>query len=170
MIALQRSGAPNRRRRPIARVVAFFGTIRGRILVAFLAMSVITGALGAYAAFGMKHAGALVARTFDESLMSINYARAAAADFATMQAAFTRSMVTADPGARQRFEKTIDDLSVSLSEDLQIAAERSHSGRAEKAAENVKRAVTAWNNERGASAGASWTDLDRHAETVNQQI
>ena len=66
----------------VAWATAFLGTIRGRILIAFLFMSMITGALGGYAAMGMKQTGILVAKTFDESLMSINYARAAAADFA----------------------------------------------------------------------------------------
>jgi hypothetical protein len=45
------------------------GTIRGWILIAFLAMSVITGALGVYTALGIKGAGVLVTKTFDQSLM-----------------------------------------------------------------------------------------------------
>jgi hypothetical protein len=49
--------APGWRGWPLVRVVAR-GTIRGRILLAFLAMSVITGALGGYAAVGVKHAAA----------------------------------------------------------------------------------------------------------------
>jgi diguanylate cyclase (GGDEF)-like protein len=166
---------PNWRRWTIARLVSLLGTIRGRILIAFLAMSVITGALGGYAALGMKHAGVLVAKTFDESLMSINYARAASADFAAMQAAFTRRSVTRDPEVRRKLDQTIDGLDQSLSEDLQIAAERSHSNRAAQAAQNVQRAVKAWSDQRGASVDsstpdASWAALDHYAETVNQQI
>jgi diguanylate cyclase (GGDEF)-like protein/PAS domain S-box-containing protein len=166
---------PNRRRGTIARGVSLLGTIRGRILVAFLAMSVITGALGGYAALGMRHAGVLVAKTFDESLMSINYARAAAADFAAMQAAFTRRTVTHDPEVARKLDETVDALGKSLTEDLQIAAERSHSQRAAQAAENVRRAVAAWSDQRAAALQAnapeaSWSALDRYAETVNQQI
>ena len=92
------------RRWTIAHGARAFATIRGRILIAFLAMSVITGAVGAYAALGMRHAGTLVARTFDESLISINYARAAAADFAAMQTAFTRRSVASDPGVRTELD------------------------------------------------------------------
>ena len=55
-------------------------------------MSVITAALGAYATMGVRNAGMLVDKTFDESLMSINYARAAATDFASMRAAFARAL------------------------------------------------------------------------------
>ena len=76
-------------------------TIRGRILVAFLVMSMITAALGGYATFGIKDAGLLVDKTYDESLMSINYARAAATDFAAMRAAFARMWIATDPATRR---------------------------------------------------------------------
>ena len=72
-------------------------TIRGRILIAFLAMSMITAALGGYAALGIRRAGVLVTKTYDESLMSINYARAASADFADMQVAFARRWSATKP-------------------------------------------------------------------------
>ncbi len=105
-------------------------TIRGRILVAFLIMSVITAAFGAYATMGISNAGLLVDKTFDESLMSINYARAAATDFAAMRAAFARRWIATDPQMRAALDDEIDKLSKSLSEDLQIAEHRSQSARA----------------------------------------
>src|SRR6516225_2802966 len=119
-------------------------TIRGRILIAFLIMTVITAALGGYAARGISRAGVLVARTFDESLMSINYARAAATDFAAMRAALARRFIASDPGLRAAFDNEVENLSVSLSQDLKIASARSQSVRAARAAENVQRAVDAW--------------------------
>ena len=67
-------------------------TIRTQILVCYLLMSAITAALGFYAMQGIKHAGNLVAKTFDESLMSINYARAASADFSKMRAVASRRL------------------------------------------------------------------------------
>src|SRR5262245_55997388 len=88
---------PGTLHRGAAWAIAFLGTIRGRILVAFLVMSMITAALGGFAIVGMQRAGVLVAKTFDESLMSINYARAAATDFASMRAAFARRWITTDP-------------------------------------------------------------------------
>ena len=93
-------------------------TIRGRILIAFLVMSVITAAFGAYATFGIRNAGVLVDKTFDESLMSINYARAAAADFAAMRAAFARQWIATDPETRTALATEIDKSSKSLAEDL----------------------------------------------------
>ena len=163
------------RRWSITHGARLFATIRGRILIAFLAMSVITGAVGAYAALGMKHAGALVAKTFDESLISINYARAAAADFAAMQTAFTRHSVASDAGVRAELDQAIDGLGKSLNEDLHIAAERSQSARAAQAAQSAQQAVEAWNAQRAAlpetaAPGAAWIALDRYAETVDQEI
>ena len=162
-------------RRGVARAAALCMTIRGRILVAFLIMSVITAALGAYATLGIKDAGVLVDKTFDELLMSINYARAAAADFAAMRAAFARQWIATDSQTRAALDKEIDKLSRSLSGDLQIAAERSQSVRATRAAENVQDAISAWKGicERlldGNQTEVNWETLDRYADRVDDQI
>ena len=159
----------------VARAASLCMTIRGRILIAFLIMSVITGGLGIYATFGIRHAGILVDKTFDESLMSINYARAAAADFAGMRAAFMRQWIATDPAMRAELGKQISKLSASLAEDLQIATDRSQSTRAVRAAENVHDAVEAWKSvsERligGATADVNWETLDRYAGNVDEQI
>jgi len=174
-IALLQSVLASTWRDTVARAASLCMTIRGRILVAFLFMSVITAALGIYATFGIRHAGVLVDKTFDESLMSINYARAAAADFAAMRAAFTRQWIAADPQMRAALNNQIEKLSASLAEDLQIAAGRSQSVRAARAAENVKSAVEAWKKvcERlvnGATAELNWETLDRYAFKVDEQI
>ena len=102
-------------------------TIRTQILVCYLLMSAITAALGFYAMHGIKHAGDLVAKTFDESLMSINYARAAAADFSKMRAVASRRLGTNDLLARTALEKEITSLENTFNDDLSIAAERSQS-------------------------------------------
>ena len=150
-------------------------TIRGRILVAFLIMSVITAAVGGYAVRGIKNAGVLVDKTFDEFLMSINYARAAASDFAAMRAAFARRFIATDPRQRAAFDSEVDNLGVSLSQDLKIAAARSQSARAVRAAENVQRAVDAWKAicQRlidGDRADVNWSTLDHYAGRVDDQI
>jgi diguanylate cyclase (GGDEF)-like protein/PAS domain S-box-containing protein len=159
----------------IMRVALLPGTIRGRILFAFLVMSIITAALGGYAAVGIKRAGVLVAKTFDESLMSINYARAAAADFSEMQAAFARRWSASSPALRANLDEEIADLEQTLAEDLSIAAERSQSSRAARAATKVQHAVDAWSEARrrlpaGIPPNAAWEMLDPYATTVSQQI
>ncbi len=165
----------SRWRRRLARAASHCMTIRGRILVAFLIMSVITAALGGYAIMGIKNAGVLVDKTFDESLMSINYARAAATDFAAMRAAFARRWIAADPRLRAAFDSEADNLRVSLSQDLKIAAARSQSVRAARAAENVQRAVDAWWSicQRlidGSKVDVNWDTLDHYADKVDDQI
>ena len=104
----------SRWRHGVSRAASLCMTIRGRILVAFLIMSVITAALGAYATMGVRNAGLLVDKTFDESLMSINYARAAATDFAAMRAAFARRWIATDADMRAALDDEIDKLSKSL--------------------------------------------------------
>jgi diguanylate cyclase (GGDEF)-like protein len=157
------------------RNAASSGTIRGRILIAFLCMSMITAALGGYAVMGIQRAGVLVAKTFDESLMSINYARAAATDFAVMQAAFARRWVTVDAEKRAALDLEIETLHRALADDLAIASERSQSSRAVQAAANVKSAVDNWNSMRvrlieGDEPDVNWDTLDRYAATVDQQV
>ena len=162
-------------RRGAAWTGSFRSTIRGRILVAFLIMSMITAALGFYAIMGISRAGLLVSKTFDESLMSINYARAAAADFAAMRAAFARRWIASDETMRANLDKIVDDLGHSLADDLTIATQRSQSARAIKAAANVRHAVGEWEDVRkrllrGAEPDINWDTLDRYAATVDQQV
>jgi diguanylate cyclase (GGDEF)-like protein/PAS domain S-box-containing protein len=165
----------SRWRQSVARMAALCMTIRGHILVAFLIMSVITAALGGYAALGIRNAGVLVDKTFDESLMSINYARAAATDFAAMRAAFARRWVASDAQTRAQLDAEIDNLSSSLSQDLTIAAARSQSARATRAAGSVQHAADAWRAiyselAAGAKSDVNWATLDHYASKVDDQI
>ena len=151
------------------------GTIRGRILLAFLMLSAITVLLGGYAALGIAATGQLVDKTYDRSLMSINYARAAAADFAAIQAAVARARLATDPGERQAQEGRIASLVETFGEDLGIAAERAQSARAAAEAAAAKEAVTYWLAARsefgtGPQTVDVWQALDAHARTAEQHI
>ncbi|HEX4410842.1 MAG TPA: EAL domain-containing protein [Xanthobacteraceae bacterium] len=168
-------GLVTRWRRAVMRAASLLMTIRGRILVAFLVMSVITAGLGAYAALGIRNAGVLVDKTFDESLMSINYARAAAADFAAMRAAFARRWIANDAETRTALTQDLETFATSLAEDLKIAGERSQSARAMRAAENVQNAVNNWRKicERllaGDERDVNWDTLDHYAGKADDQI
>jgi diguanylate cyclase (GGDEF)-like protein/PAS domain S-box-containing protein len=158
-----------------SQVAMFCVTIRGRILIAYLVMSMITAALGAYATYGIRDAGILVDKTFDESLMSINYARAAATDFAAMRATFARLWIAEDPATRAKLDDEIKDLTKTLDEDLTIAVQRSQSSRARQAAANVEREVGAWTNMRerlldNTKLDANWEKLDEYSAKVDEQI
>jgi len=170
--ALETAVAPSRWHRG---VVPFFMTIRGRILIAFLVMSTITAALGAYATYGIRDAGMLVDKTYDQSLMSINYARAAATDFASMRAAFARLRVADDPATRAKLNDDIKELTKTLDEDLGVAVQRAQSERARRAAAAVKHEVAAWTGMRerllgDANLDAGWERLDRYSDKVDEQI
>ena len=154
---------------------SFRKTIRGRILVAFLLMSAITASLGGYAIWGIQDAGVLVRKTFDQSLMSINYARAAATDFAAMRAVFARRWIADDPDMRASLDQQIEVLAKTLRDDLKIAAQRSQSVRAKQAAVNVQHAANAWKNISEhlldkTKLDASWDLLDNYAKKVDQQV
>ena len=148
-------------------------------------MSAITAALGVYATSGIRHAADLVAKTFDESLMSINYARAAAADFSNMRTASARRRVSNDPATRATLDKEIDNLEKTLREDLNIAAERSQSALAVTAARKVQEAADAWaalhrtvvieddaagSSVEGKGLSPQAANLDNYAKVVDQQV
>jgi diguanylate cyclase (GGDEF)-like protein/PAS domain S-box-containing protein len=162
-------------RRAFARAAATLRTIRGRILVAFTVMTLITGALAGYAIMGVQDAGVLVRKTYDESLMSINYARAAAADFASMRAAFARRWIADDAQMRVQLDLKIAKLAETLKEDLDVAVQRSQSRRARDAASRVEDAVHTWRSTSlhlldATRLDSSWEKLDSYAAQVNDQI
>ncbi|UMY18238.1 EAL domain-containing protein [Methylobacterium organophilum] len=146
-------------------------SIRGRILVAFLTLSVITAGLGAFGASSLETTGDLVNKTFDRSLMSINYARAAATDFANIRLAFTRRLRSASPPEREELDAQIADLLKAFGEDLDVAAERAQSERAAREAGLVRRAVSDWVAARRASLeGQEATGLDGFAAKAEQHL
>ena len=126
------------------RIAGRLVTIRGKLLMAFLCMTVITAALGAYAAVNIAEGARLVIETFDNSLMSISFARAAAVDFAAMEGLAARRRLITDPAAQRDLSSRIDDLADTLRDDLSVAAERSRSVRATAAAQAVGQAAAEW--------------------------
>jgi diguanylate cyclase (GGDEF)-like protein len=145
-------------------------TIRGQILLAFLAMTVITGALGAYASYNIRYGGELVAETYDRSLMAINYARAASADFALMQVIASNESSKLHSSSAPN-QTRMEELSRSLSEDLTIAAERSQSPRAANAARRAQAAVDEWSRAVSGSSDRSGPDLPDHfVKEANREI
>ncbi len=151
-------------------------TVRSRIFIAFVAMGLLTGGLGFYAIVAIAHVGDLVGRTYDQSLMSINYARATAADFAKMRAAFARQELTKDKAAAAKLDAAIAELHTTLAEDLTIAVERAQSERAVRAALNVQAGVAAWDEIRrsigdaGGVRAERWDALDHQADAVDAQL
>ncbi len=157
------------------RAVILVRTIRSQIFVVLLAMSVISALVGVVAVRDLQRAGGLVDRTFDRSLMSINYARAASADFNALQALFARRLFAKTAGARASMDKEAVELEAEMAEDLLIAVERAQSERVRTAGQRVDAAIAAWTQARRRVADATepdviWSVLDREAAVVGQQL
>ena len=159
----------------LSHITGLTGTIRGRVFLAFVAISFITGVLGFYTSAVIARAGRLVAMTYDRSLMSINYARAASGDFSALEGASARRWTASDPSAQAELDKTIVTIENLLGDDLAIAAERAQSTRAAEAAEAAGRAVAAWSKERrrlpvNVGPEDGWQQLTPLAQKVSQQF
>jgi len=116
-------------------------TIRGQIFLGFVAMSLLTGALGGFGIYATSRANRIVTDIYDRPLMAINFARSASATFAQMENHLLRSRLTGDalsPGP------SFDALAGSFFEDLTIAKERSMSAAAAAAAIEVRALVEEW--------------------------
>lgn len=110
-------------------------SIRGKILLAFLGMSAITGALGVWGTIEIRQVGQLGIETYDRPLMAINYARAANTTFEQMgNPALDGKVSTPDA----------DDPEESFFEDLDVAEARASSPGAAEEVRRVRKLAQAW--------------------------
>ena len=156
------------------RFAARLVTIRGKLWMAFLCMTVITTALGVYAVHSVAEGARLVTEIFDKSLMSISFARAASVDFASMEGLAARRRQAGTAEAQRVLSGRIDELAQTLNEDLEIAADRSQSARAAAAAQAAGRAVVGWQAAERALQDNSrrdlWQALDAAAADVAKHV
>jgi diguanylate cyclase (GGDEF)-like protein len=146
-------------------------TLRLSLLLSFAALSIITGSLGLYASRTIRSAAGLVVEIYDRSLMSINYARAAAADFAILKSTLMERRLAADPARQVELDARTGQIRRDLNDDLSIAAERAQSERAIAAATAVERAVDGWyGNWNRHQDDAHWDALDRYAAVASHQL
>ena len=146
-------------------------SLRLSLFLSFAALSLITGALGLYASYTIRSAAGLVVDIYDKSLMSINYARAANADFAILKSTLMERRLVSDPAHRAALDTRIDQIRKDLDDDLSIAAERAQSERALHAVGAVRRAVAGWQESWSRhQADTSWAPLDRYAEATAHEI
>jgi diguanylate cyclase (GGDEF)-like protein/PAS domain S-box-containing protein len=148
-------------------------TLRRKIFLAFLAMAAISGGLGSYAVGSIGHAGQLTAEIFDGALTSISYARAAATDYALLEAALERQQAesrTASNEALRVDPAHIADLREDLQTDLTIAAERSQSPRAVAAAQRVRQTIAACDLIRGDPSANQPKAVDTCGADVAEQL
>ena len=120
----------------------FFLTIRGKIMLAFTVLAMITGALGLYAVRSVVESGRLVVRTYDKPLMAISYARLAQADFNALELAIER--LAREPGAKDVSEARIAELDRAVKADLGVAEERSATLTSAAAGQTALQAFDTW--------------------------
>src|SRR5258706_15360178 len=72
-------------------------SIGTRIFAAFVAMGLITAALGGYGLYVLLEAGKIVVDTYDRPLMAINFARSASLTFMQMDKEGLRRNIVAEP-------------------------------------------------------------------------
>ncbi len=97
-------------------------TIKRRIGAAFVAMSAVTLALGLMFVNGANLAGRLVTQTFDRTVNTTVYARAASTDFASMRAELAHGLLSKD-AARLDAMNRVQVLHQSFKQDVATALE-----------------------------------------------
>src|SRR3984885_10010217 len=115
-------------------------TIRGQIFLGFVAMSVLTGALGGYGIYATSRAGRIVADIYDRPLMAINFARSASSTFAQMENDFHAKV----EGDALSPANDLDQLADNFFGDLTVAKERSMSAPAAAEAGEIRGLVQEW--------------------------
>ncbi len=128
----------------------FFLTIRGKIMLAFTVLAMITGALGLSAVKSVVESGRLVVRIYDKPLMAISYSRLAQADFNALELAIER--LTRDPATRDVTEGRIAELEHAVKADIGVAVERSATPTSAAAGRTAEQAFETWRATRVAPA------------------
>jgi len=114
------------------------------IFIAFVAMGLITAAVGGYSLFVLLAARSFVTNTYDGALMAVSYARAAGLDFVRMENELLRSRL-APPAERAQLDARLDQLFKSFSEDLTVAEERSSSKGEQPVIAEIRALSEKWN-------------------------
>jgi len=143
----------------------FIRSIRGNILLAFLAMSALTVALGGYGLLTVSHSGRLVAETYDKPLMAINFARSAMYAFGVMDKHLGLQRAARTAFAADHHRAKIEKADQTLWEDLAVAEERSLSPRASAVIRDISRLVRRWDLLRVSAIhdgpyAAEWGEID----------
>lgn len=157
-------------KRVLAAIALTFGrrthtrrSIGTTILCAFVAIGVITGALGEYGALVLAAAGDFVTDTYDRTLMAVSYARGASADFSRMETEFLRGSI-APPDLRPTSAEKLDKLTTALHEDLAVVEERSSAADEKELIAGIRDLVDRW------SALRSKSGVSDQREKLGQQI
>ncbi|HEY4136020.1 MAG TPA: ATP-binding protein [Alphaproteobacteria bacterium] len=119
-------------------------SIRTAIFGAFVAMGLITGALGGYGLYVLFAAGQLVVQTYDGPLMAINFARSASLTFSRMDKELLRRGGV-PPEERAEIDKAIEELGDDFMGDLGVAEQRALAPNERDVIAEIKSLFARWN-------------------------
>jgi signal transduction histidine kinase/HAMP domain-containing protein len=114
-----------------------------KILLGFVAMALMIGALGGYGFYVLAAAGNIVADTYDRPLMTVNYGRSAGQIFTEMEKELFRREFTA-PAERDAIDREMPELAKNFDEDLTVANDRALSPQERAAIAEIRQEVARW--------------------------
>jgi signal transduction histidine kinase len=145
-------------------------SIGAKIFGAFIAMSLITGALGAYGIYVLSAAGRIVVNTYDGPLMAINFARSASLTFTQMDKELLLRR-TAAPAERVAIDQTLERLTFNFFEDLAVARQRSLAEDERDVIREIKEFVAQWDDLQLARRDdVNGRDLDALAKRIDERF
>ena len=115
-------------------------TIRAQIFLGFVAMGVLTGALGGYGIYAASRANRIVVDIYDRPLTAHNFARSASATFRQKENQLQARLAGHEPST----PVSLDHLADSFFGDLAIARQRSMSSGAARSAVDIQGLVQEW--------------------------
>ncbi|MGH7088618.1 MAG: histidine kinase dimerization/phospho-acceptor domain-containing protein, partial [Stellaceae bacterium] len=135
------------------------GSIGAKIFGAFIAMSLITGALGVYGLYVLSAAGRIVVYTYDRPLMAVNFARLANLTFSQMDKGWLQRRIAA-PEKQADIDRSLDRLTKSFFEDITVAWQRSLAADERAVILEIRDLVTEWGERRSEKAPRSGPAAD----------
>jgi signal transduction histidine kinase/HAMP domain-containing protein len=123
-------------------------TIRGKILLAFTALTAIILLLGVAGMNSVDGSGTLIVQRYDDPIASISYVRLALAEFVAMEVAVARRTESADAGPQHALDRRVDEHARQVGVYLRLAVTRASSDRAVVATRTLARDVARWDAER----------------------
>jgi signal transduction histidine kinase len=134
----------------LGQALSVAASVRGKIVIGFVAMATITSLLGLAGMNSIGNAGDAVAANFNQPLASISYARAALAHFTEMQARLTRQLSVGPMSPSFDFLHRMDVLAKETASYLRLAVSNDPSARTTAAAERAAADVASWDVKRRA--------------------
>jgi signal transduction histidine kinase len=139
----------------------FRSGISAKLLWGFVAMALMIGGLGGYGFFVLSAAGNIVSQTYDRTLMTVNYGRAASQVFTMMDKQLLRRR-SAPAMQQDAIERSLPRLTQSVSDDLAMARERALSSREQSAIDGIGKLVAQWQ--------AHWQSVPAGSDDVQSEV